>query len=110
MQIDYLLDRAKTVTGSDAETARRIGVGPNHLSDFRHGREKCPWKKHLALCDVAGLSPSETVQHMQDVAGIATGKLAAGVVGFSLLAVLGVADTAGRIFDALSTMYRASIR
>ena len=67
MQVAELLDRAKKVTGSDTATADALGVTRQRLSDYRHGRELLPVRKHLALCRIAVLSDLETLRHMREL-------------------------------------------
>jgi hypothetical protein len=67
MDIAELLDRAKKATGSDSETALTLGVTRQRLSDYRHGRELLPVRKHIALCRIAKLSDLETLAHLRDL-------------------------------------------
>jgi len=80
MQIGDLLDAAKAHTGSDANTARALHVSPQRLSDYRTGREKCPWKKQLDLCRLAKLGAGETVRHMEELAGNVGASVVAGAL------------------------------
>lgn len=92
MQLTTLLDRAKERTGSDQLTAKALKVTAQRLSDYRHGREPCPWKKQAQLCQVAELSAGEAWDHMREVAGAVARKTATAT---SALALLFVGSLAG---------------
>lgn len=57
MQADDLIERAKQHTTSDAETARRLGVTFQEVSNWRHGRRTCPPDMRARLAAIAGLDP-----------------------------------------------------
>jgi transcriptional regulator with XRE-family HTH domain len=56
-----LIDAAKTHTGSDAETARRLGVTFQEVSNWRHGRRTCPPDMKARLAQIAGLDPTNAL-------------------------------------------------
>lgn len=61
--IVFLLDAAKNKTGSDAATARMLGISAQHISDWRGGREKGkPQPEDFALVAyIAGLDAEEAL-------------------------------------------------
>lgn len=93
MQLALLLDLAKNATGSDANTAGALSVSQARISDYRHGREKCPWKKQLRLCQIAGLTPAETLRHMEELAG----NVVAAVAGVGVTLSYGCFELAQRV-------------
>lgn len=59
--ISTLLDRAKEKTGTDANTAKALGVPFQTVSNWRHGR-KTPQPEDFALvAALAGLDPEEAL-------------------------------------------------
>jgi len=52
-----LLDRAKEKTGSDYQTAKRLEVTPQRISDWRKGRQRIPHGEVVLLAQIAGLEP-----------------------------------------------------
>jgi hypothetical protein len=53
--LNELLDRAKKVTGSDYETAKRIKTSRQSISNWRAGLKTCPPTDQALLAAVAGL-------------------------------------------------------
>ena len=70
MDIPRLFDRAKRHTGSDGSTARRLGVDPNRVSEWRNGHRPCPAKVQDKLCVIARLSDREIARHVTQRAGL----------------------------------------
>lgn len=57
MQVHELLDATKTITKSDSATARRLGVTPQIVSDWRAGTRTCTAEDRALLADIAGVDP-----------------------------------------------------
>lgn len=53
--LDELINRASEAAGSDAELARKLEVSRAFVSDWRHGRKKCPAGDIALMADIAGL-------------------------------------------------------
>lgn len=70
MHVFTLIDRAKSETGSDAATARALGVHPPKVSDWRHGRVPCPATVQDKLCILACLNDAEIAAHVAERAGM----------------------------------------
>jgi len=56
-----LLDAAREKTGSDYKTAKALGVTPQRLSDWRHGRQAAQPEDHALLAALAGNNPTEAL-------------------------------------------------
>jgi len=52
-----LLDAARVVTGSDSETARRAGVRPKMMNEWRSGRRASLPEDLALIAEVAGRNP-----------------------------------------------------
>jgi len=70
MQLGNLLDRAKVHTGRDAETAKRLGVSPARLSEWRNGHRPCPLEVQARICEIAELSAGEAWDHVRELAAV----------------------------------------
>ena len=57
--IGVLLDRAKSVTGSDYATAAAIGMPRQTVSNWRNGSKDCSPENVALLANVAGLKAEE---------------------------------------------------
>lgn len=76
MDINDLLDKAKEISGSDAKTAKKLGVGAQLVSNWRKGRSS-PNLDHIdELSELTGI-PFETCAYAVGV----TKEKSAGVVG-----------------------------
>jgi transcriptional regulator with XRE-family HTH domain len=53
--LDQLIDRASKEAGSDYALSKRIGVGRQTVSDWRHGRRPCPAADVALMAHIAGL-------------------------------------------------------
>ena len=54
-----LFDRAARECGSRAELARQLGVTPQRLSEWEHGRRQVPPEQIAIIADIAGLVAEE---------------------------------------------------
>lgn len=52
-----LMDAAAEVTGSDYKTAKALGLTPQRLSDWRHGRQNPQPEDYALLAKLAGRDP-----------------------------------------------------
>jgi hypothetical protein len=107
MQVLELLDRAAAKTGSDSATARALGpkVTPQRVNDWRHGRRGCTWNYQFRLCQIAELSPGETLRHLEELAGKAATSTAVGVLVMLSFGSFGTVPPAGSHGDRTATMY-----
>lgn len=74
MQVAKLLDRAKTITGSDKATADLLGVRFQKISTWRHERESCPLAVQANLCALAGMTEGEQMRYVWEVVRARMGK------------------------------------
>lgn len=56
-----LLDAAAKQTGSDYRTAKALGVTPQRVSDWRHGRQNAQPEDHALVALLAKLNPEEAL-------------------------------------------------
>lgn len=59
-QVIFLIDRAKSITGSDAKTAKALGISRGNISDWRHGKS-CPLEMQALLAGLCGLNAEQVV-------------------------------------------------
>lgn len=59
--INALLDKAKNKTGSDAKTAKALGVPFQTVSNWRHGHKGAQPEDHALVASLAGLDPEEAL-------------------------------------------------
>lgn len=59
--LETLLNAAQAATGSDYKTAKALGITPQRLSDWRHGRQTPQPEDHALLAQIAGLDPMEAM-------------------------------------------------
>lgn len=52
-----LIEAAKKATGSDAATAKALGVTYQEVSNWRHGRRTCPPDMRARMAAMCGLDP-----------------------------------------------------
>lgn len=57
MQAPELIEAAKKATGSDAATAKALGVTYQEVSNWRHGRRTCPPDMRARMAAMCGLDP-----------------------------------------------------
>lgn len=106
LDLNQLLDKAKEVTGSDYATAKRIGVSPQIISDWRGLRRNPQPEDATLIAAVAGLDPvAELARTMvQKHQGTPKGEKLMQALGKSLLAtgaVIGSASaSASTIFSS----------
>lgn len=55
--INLLIDKAKSIVGSDAAVARALGVVPQRIANWRNGNASCSPEDQALLAAVAGLDP-----------------------------------------------------
>lgn len=116
MQAAHLLDRAKSATGSDGLTAKRLGVSAQRISDWRSERRPLPLDVQIKLCQIAELSLAEAWSHLTSQPGLLIQKIGRSAAAIVLLLggslAIGFAPSAahagGR--DGNATMYRTSRR
>jgi len=60
-QLNLLIDKAKTIAGSDYALAKDLGVPRQHLSNWRKGTRACPIGEIVLMADIAGLKPEEWI-------------------------------------------------
>lgn len=60
-ELNFLIDQARLVAGSDARVAAAIGATRMNVSNWRKGKQRCPPKQQALLAAVAGLDPVETL-------------------------------------------------
>ncbi len=53
--LDQLICRASAVAGSDYKLAQQLGVTRQNVSNWRHGKQKCPAGDVALMADIAGL-------------------------------------------------------
>jgi transcriptional regulator with XRE-family HTH domain len=56
-----LLDKAAAATGSDYKTAKALGITPQRLSDWRHGRQNPQPEDKALLASLAGDDPTQAL-------------------------------------------------
>lgn len=56
-ELNELIDRAKSIAGSDYKLAKMIGVPQSRLSNWRHGADTIPPADVALIAEVAGLDP-----------------------------------------------------
>lgn len=56
-----LLDKAKEKSGSDYQTAKLLGMTPQQVSDWRHGRLNAQPEDHALLAAIGGLDAEEAL-------------------------------------------------
>lgn len=55
--VNLLIDKAKSIVGSDAAVARALGVVPQRIANWRNGNASCSPEDQALLAAVAGLDP-----------------------------------------------------
>jgi hypothetical protein len=80
-RLSELFALAATVTGSHAETARRLGVKPQRVNEWKQGHIPCPLQVQAELCLLAGLSEGEAAQYVWEVLRGRMGKPSGGARG-----------------------------
>jgi hypothetical protein len=61
MELVDLIARASEATGSDYKLAKSLGVTPQVVSDWKHGRRTCTPEDWALLAYIAGLDPEEAL-------------------------------------------------
>ncbi len=91
MQLHELFERAKEVTGSHAETARRLGVKPQKVNEWKHNHVPCPLTMQAQVCGLAGMDEIQTRDYVWGVIRERLGKARSAVAfgGAVLIAFMG---------------------
>lgn len=59
--VQYLIDKAVSITGSKYQLAKKLAVFPNVIYDIEKGRRKITPKQAIYLAEIAGEDPKEAV-------------------------------------------------
>ncbi|MEO6028473.1 MAG: hypothetical protein ABIR79_16530 [Candidatus Binatia bacterium] len=109
MQPSEVLDRAKSVTGSDKATAEALGVSPQRLSDWRAGTRPFPLVSQAKACELAGMTESEQQRYVWEVIRARMGKpigAALGGAGWIGSTGVGFALLVASLGERAATMYK----
>ena len=104
--LNELMDRAKSIAGSDYALAKQLGVSRMKISNWRHGHAPCPVEDQALIASVAGLDPAEflvravVLKHQ----GTAKGDRLMKVLGKSSLAIGAVLGSAGAAAHQIFSM------
>ena len=123
-QINEMIDKATAIAGSDGKLGSLIGQPRTVISDWRHGRKKCPPEDIALMAGVAGLDAEAwliraTIERHKGTAKgdrllkvLGKGLLATGAAiassGASAMGIFGsheAPDPIGWVLAAYSTMY-----
>ena len=125
--LDELINRASKAAGSDSELARQLEVSRGFVSDWRHGKKKCPAADVALMAGIAGLDADAWVARavISQYEGTAKGakleavlKKALLVTGAALASssvhagpvISAMAETVANLPLVLYTMYKQLIR
>ena len=61
MSLKLTIEKASAIVGSQTELAKLIGVSPQHISNFKHGKETCGLKKRIQIAEIAGVDRVRTI-------------------------------------------------
>lgn len=56
-ELNLLIDKARSIAGSDAALARSLGVLPQRLANWRNGSATCAPEDQALIASIAGLDP-----------------------------------------------------
>lgn len=59
--LNFLIDAASKVAGSDGKLATRLGIPKQHVSQWRHGHKTATPEDQALLASVAGFDPVQTL-------------------------------------------------
>ena len=59
--LNLLIDKAKSITGSDYKTAQELGVPFQAINAWRHGRRACVPEDQALIALIAGLDPTQVL-------------------------------------------------
>lgn len=54
-ELNFLIDQAKAMVGTDAQVAKAIGASRQNIHNWRKGNQTCPPKQQALIAAVAGL-------------------------------------------------------
>lgn len=93
----FLMDKAKAIAGSDYKLAKLVATTPQKISDWRHGRQKCPPERMAVMAEIAGFDAVQTLLRatVENYEGTEFGDRLMRVLGKALLATGGVIASAG---------------
>ena len=95
--INDLIDKAKSIAGSDAALARTLGVVPQRIANWRNGSAGCSLEDQALLAAAAGLDPLQELARaaVRKHEGTGKGDRLMGALGKGLLATGGALVSAG---------------
>lgn len=105
-QLNELMDKAKSIAGSDYALAKQLGVSRMKVSNWRHGHQPCPVEDQALIAALAGLDPAEflvravVLKHQ----GTAKGDRLMKVLGKSSIAIGAVLGSVGAVAHQISSM------
>lgn len=105
MKIKTLIDKAAETVQTKVALSRMLGVTPQRISEWTHEHRPCPLEVQVALCDIAGLTDHETVEHLREAASVPNTKARAGALASIALAVGGAVVSAAAFIERCATMY-----
>jgi len=108
-ELNFLIDKASAIAGSDNKLATMIGTTRMAVSDWRAGRRPCPPEQQALIAAVAGLDPQQTALRalVQRHEGTPMGDKLMRVLGKPSLAIGAVAAFAGlNVIEIGSTAIR----
>lgn len=56
-ELNLLIEKARAIAGNDSQLAKRLGVPPQRISDWRAERRTATPEDHALLASIAGLDP-----------------------------------------------------
>jgi len=107
--INLLMDKAKSIAGSDANLARALDVKPQRIANWRNGNATCAPEDQALIAAIAGLDPiaelaRATVRRHE---GSKKGDMLLKALGKASLAtgaaIAGVGANAQAIFSSIQT-------
>lgn len=120
MQLIKLIEAGAAIAGSEYRLAKNLGVSPQVVSDWKHGRRTCTPEDWALLAYAAGLDPEEALiravvaKHADTPKGerlltaLGKGLLVSGAVGsFAIFASAGFHST---LIEQCATMYIRATR
>lgn len=109
--LNELLTRAaKGIGGNDTKLAKTLGVAPQRVSDWRHGRKTCQPEDQALLASLAGLNAIEVLARatVKQHEGTAKGDMLMRALGKSSLAIGAALGSAGASAAAIFSSTEAS--
>lgn len=105
-ELNFLIDKASAIAGSDNKLAALIGTTRMAISDWRNGRRPCPPEQQALIASVAGFDPQQTALRalVQRHEGTPMGDKLMRVLGKPSLAIGGVVGFVGAVALAIFSM------